>query len=107
MAALSIAMMSDYYLWELDSNSGSLLRASLPFTLDYLADIYSSEPSFGYSFWLLCGGSVFPLLSFLLSWRLLALLDIRRDEDVHPTSASSSALEMTERNNMPPAQIYY
>lgn len=56
MAAVTIAIFTDYYLWELEQNSVSILKASLPFNLDYLADIYTMQPSFGYSFWLLCGG---------------------------------------------------
>ena len=52
--------MSDYYLWELDdNNSADILRASLPSNLEYLAGIYSSKPSLGYSFWLLCGGIIY------------------------------------------------
>ena len=53
---MTIAIFTDYYLWELEQNSVSILKASLPFNLDYLADIYTTQPSFGYSFWLLCGG---------------------------------------------------
>ena len=56
MAALSIGVLCDYYLWELDDNSVSILRYSLPTNLEYLAEIYTAKLSLEYSFWLLCGG---------------------------------------------------
>ena len=57
MAALSLGVVSDFYLWDLDESSSNILRASLPSNLKYLADNYTTEPSFQYSFWLLFGGS--------------------------------------------------
>ena len=56
MGALSLGIVSDYYLWELDDSSPSILRSSLPSSLEYLAAVYVSKASLGYSFWLLCGG---------------------------------------------------
>lgn len=56
MGALSLAVLSDYYLWELEDKSSRILEASLPSNLDYLAAIYTSKSSLQYSFWLLIGG---------------------------------------------------
>lgn len=56
MGALSLAVLSDYYLWELEEKSSSILESSLPSNLQYLAAIYTSQPSLQYSFWLLVGG---------------------------------------------------
>ena len=55
-SALSIGVLCDYYLWELDGNTMEMLKSSLPTNLEYLADIYTAKSSLGYSFWLLCGG---------------------------------------------------
>lgn len=56
MAALSLGVLSDYYLWELDEKAVGILKDSLPSNLEYLADIYTSQSSLQYSFWLLFGG---------------------------------------------------
>lgn len=56
MGALSTGAVSDYYLWELDDSSASILTSSLPSNLKYLASVYIAGLSLEYSFWLLCGG---------------------------------------------------
>lgn len=59
MGALSLAVLSDYYLWELEETSSSILESSLPSNLQYLAAIYTTQSSLQYSFWLLVGGMCF------------------------------------------------
>lgn len=102
MGSLTIAVISDYYLWELDTSSYHILRASLPSNLEYLADVYAAHTSLGYSFWLLIVGCVFPVISFLLSWRLVELLDSQEDPIPH-TQSHFSGLEMTTNSG----DMYY
>lgn len=129
MGALSLAVLSDYYLWELEERSSSILEASLPSNLQYLAGIYTSQSSLQYSFWLLIGGmcvdlhsnnsmpaflfnsgSLFSLFPFLLSWRLLVLLP--GETSAIGIENSASAIEMSEHSQAnfdpsAPAYVFY
>ena len=57
MAMIAVGAISDYFLWDIDMEKGSIMRASLELSsLEYLADFYTTKASFQYSFWLLVGG---------------------------------------------------
>lgn len=66
MAGVSVGVVSDYTLWNVDSEADSILRASLELSkLEYLAEEYATQSSFQYSFWLLIGGIIIIIIIYV------------------------------------------